>query len=278
MNDTSSTVRSRNEQLASDALLATRGFVSKFWRWERDWCLNMLTEDCTCIWPDEKLPRSRKEIVDMISGTLPNATRIECTNIDAEVRICSWPLCIVTGQYLISTDPAAGQISAQIQRFTFVWTVTDDGLKLRHVHISTPMQRRPGEHFYTWLGRENYAYVQAVLDHERKSRLISFRDTSGDVHWVMPEDVVYIAARRQYTEVQCKDQRFILRRGIGSICDARRDLLVRVHRSFAVNPMHLKTMEGNVLHLDDGTDVEVPRKRLAQVRRALTNVNSGFDL
>ncbi len=278
MSDKPNTMRSKNEQLASDVLLLTKGFIKKAWCWERDWCFSMLADDCTCIWPDERSPRSRQEIIEMLSDFQTDDTQVECTNIEVEVKVSCWPLCIATAQYLISTNPSANKISAQTQRVTFVWASTDEGIRLKHAHVSIPMKRRPGEHFYTWLGRENYAYVQAVLNHERKSRLISFRDTSGDVHWVMPEDVVYVVAHRQYAEVKCKDQCLVLRRGIGSICDARSDLLVRVHRSYAVNPMHLRTMEGNVLHLNDGTTIEVPRKRLAQVRRALTDANSDIDI
>ncbi len=263
--------RAKNERLAKEAVALTTTFVRRYWQGRRDWCYSVLANDASVIWHELKLPGSRNEYIELIEqyDDSDEQSAVMCSNEEFKCILSEWPLALVTGQYLASTDPSTKQISAQLHRMTFVWRVFEDGLKIVHYHDSSPMARKEGERFNTWLGRENYAYMRAILNRERRSRLVSLRDTSGNVHWVMPEDIVYATAHRQYTDIHCLNQCITLRKGIGDIVEARKEILVRVHRSFAVNPAHLRSMEGNILHLDDGTDVEVPRKRLSQVRKEL---------
>lgn len=269
MTDARDATHTNNELLAKEAVTLTKMFVRRFWQGQRDWCYSILSENASVIWHELKLPRSRREYIDLVREIDDEDSPLMCSNEEFRCILSEWPIAIVTGQYLASTDPSTKQISAQLHRMTFVWRVGEAGLRIIHYHDSSPMARREGERFNTWIGRENYAYMRAILNRERRSRLVSFRDTGGSVHWVMPEDIIYATAHRQYTDIQCSDQTITLRKGIGEIVEQRKGILVRVHRSYAINPAHLKSMEGNILHLDDGTDVEVPRKRLSQVRKEL---------
>ena len=95
------------------------------------------------------------------------------------------------------------------------------------------------------------------------------RGTDGVTHWVQPDSIIYVAAAHQYTDIYCTDRRLRLRASIASIADQLSSVVVRVHRSYAVNPAYISRFEQDSLYLTTGAVIPIPAKRLREVRLAL---------
>lgn len=107
--------------------------------------------------------------------------------------------------------------------------------------------------------------------HALNERQIALRahDTLGTTYWVMPSDIAYVKAARQYTEVHCVDRTLRLRGSFSSICEQIGSHVVSIHRSYAVNPLYVARMEGEMLYLETGDKLPVPARRVNEVRRLL---------
>ena len=95
------------------------------------------------------------------------------------------------------------------------------------------------------------------------------RGTDGVTHWIQPDSIIYVAAAHQYTDIYCTDRRMRLRASIASIADQLSSVVVRVHRSYAVNPAYISRFEQDSLYLTTGAVIPIPAKRLREVRHAL---------
>ena len=82
--------------------------------------------------------------------------------------------------------------------------------------------------------------------------------------------MIYIAADHQYTNIYCRDRLIHLRAPFSDVIKQMDDCVVRVHRSYAVNPLYISHMKGTKLHLITGAQVPIPYKRVSKVRADLS--------
>ena len=94
-------------------------------------------------------------------------------------------------------------------------------------------------------------------------------DTMGTTHWVAPAQVMYVAAAHQYTNVYCVDRTVRMRAPMGTVLKQLNGCVVRVHRSYAVNPTYISRMKGTTLYLINGIKIPIPTKRVRETRMML---------
>ena len=109
----------------------------------------------------------------------------------------------------------------------------------------------------------------STLDAGERQIALRAHDTLGTTYWVMPSDIVYVKASRQYTEVYCTDRTLRLRGSFSNVCEQLGSHVVGIHRSYAVNPLYVTRMEGEMLYLETGDKLPVPARRVNEVRRLL---------
>ena len=95
-------------------------------------------------------------------------------------------------------------------------------------------------------------------DSANRQPALQARGTDGVTHWIQPDSIIYVAAAHQYTDIYCTDRRMRLS-----------SVVVRVHRSYAVNPAYISRFEQDSLYLTTGAVIPIPAKRLREVRHAL---------
>lgn len=91
-------------------------------------------------------------------------------------------------------------------------------------------------------------------------------DTKGTTHWLTPSQVVYVEAAHQYTNVHCSDRVVRVRAPFGMVLKQLGDIVVQVHRSYAINPTYASHLSGEIIHLTTGDKVPVPTRRVKEVR------------
>ena len=254
-----------------EALSLTKEFVHRFWNGEVAWCVDRLAEDFLWIGAQEDqsiVPRDefRRQMV-AITRTRP---RVVLANERYVPIVASEAFCVTAGSYLGFSDPSTGQVLAQEQRFTFVWDVAGPAPKIRHYHVSNPLQiAADDESFPTRMGRQTYRYVEAILRQRSRQDSIVVHDVQGIARRVQPDGIVFAEARKQHTLLHCANADIVLYGCMGSVLNQLKLNLVRVHRSFAVNPRHVERLDKRNLVMDDGSVIEIPTKRLAQAKADL---------
>ena len=140
----------------------------------------------------------------------------------------------------------------------FVWRkCDDDSLMLLDFQRSTKVA----------IGEDMRALGQKGI---RTTRIpLQANDSSGTTHWLSPEDIVYVEANHQYTNVHCRTKNVRLRATFSNVVEQLGDTVMKVHRSYAVNPLYASHLEREILYLTTGDKVPVPSKRVRQVRKDL---------
>lgn len=99
-------------------------------------------------------------------------------------------------------------------------------------------------------------------------------DSNGISHWVYPKSVVYAKAAHQYTDIYCVGRRLRIRSSFNTALEQLGNTVVRVHRSYAVNPAYLSYMKDQTLYLTTGDQIPIPSNRRREVRQLLLEHSS----
>ncbi len=182
------------------------------------------------------------------------------------------PIYVVAGSYLGFSDPASGRLVAQEQRFTFVWKHenADSSPKICHYHVSNPLPlTADGESFSVSVSKQAYLYIKAILRQQRQQEALVVRDAEGVSRRIRPDDIVCVEARKQRTVLHCANEDVTVYGCMGNVLDELGLNMVYVHRSFAVSTRHVANLDKRNLVMDNGLSIEIPAKRLSQVRKDL---------
>ena len=133
----------------------------------------------------------------------------------------------------------------------------DAHVKLVACHTSLPEEQSTGSgisaesirSFASELFRASGARTNGELKTSPKEGKVSLqaRDSKGLTHWVQPSSVIY------------------------AVLEQLGNVVIKVHRSYAVNPAYVSTLENEMLYLTTGDKVPVPAKRVKTVRAALAD-------
>lgn len=104
-----------------------------------------------------------------------------------------------------------------------------------------------------------------------------FRDTEGNIFYVDTRQLLYLEADRNYTWIQGPTTRARIRVGLTAQLDHLPDFFVRVHRSFAVNALQVKTMHANEIELSNGDKIPVSDRSRARVRAELLDAQTRWS-
>lgn len=263
--------RGAADALRADALAGSQEFVQHLLRLDLDWCRERATDDLMFIGPQlSQYTATFDEFRQAISARRrDNPT--SATEEEYSVVACSGPICAVAGRFLTFTPSEAQDIFAQWFRVTLVWRRTSKGIRLTHLHMSTP-EAMGGDaaDLPVRTGTETYHYIKSLMKIGSSRKNISLYDVDGTVHWMHPSQVIYLEANRKRTIVHCMTKDVVVPAVIKDVVEMVGSKVVRVHRSYAVNRDHVVELKLGRLLLDDGTTIAVPAKRIADVRAELS--------
>lgn len=125
------------------------------------------------------------------------------------------------------------------------------------------------------------APIEYVVDTDKK---INIRNEKGETELrLKPEQLLYVASEGNYIDIYYLDcdnevKRSVIRNRLKSlISSVDDDLLVAIHRSFAINILHLKQIEGNARAAKayiNAIDVGIPiaRSKFAEIKNLMDDI------
>ena len=152
------------KKLELDAINLTSECLRRFWQKDSSLVLSLLAEDVVWIGAQDAefllgFEQTREDLLAAEKEIPP------CILLNAEFQAVSIGprTCIVTGKYLTTTDETADFFLQGMQRCTFVWEKSSDGMRIHHIHVSNPLgelQLTGEERFPTTMGKLAHHYME----------------------------------------------------------------------------------------------------------------------
>lgn len=256
------------------ALRLSREFLHRFWAGDAAWCRHIITPDFVWIGSlTEEFGQNAQAFMKEYDSIMSYSPRVVISDEEYHtLPSIDGKIFIVIAQYLGHTDPASGTTFSDRQRLSLIWRATPDGLRLAHYHVSNPLKATIGnEPFPTSFARETYRYTKALSQQMSSDATCELRDVEGNLNLLRPADITYLEAQRQSTVVHCMSRSFRVRSGITDV--ARRintdssDMLVRTHRSYAVNVLYVDRIGRTAVHLTTDKEIPLSAQRHAEVEQ-----------
>lgn len=119
-----------------------------------------------------------------------------------------------------------------------------------------------------------YRYTVLLSSKPNYRKVLEIKDILGNIHNLHLYEIIYLEAQKQSTVVYTLDGSFRLRKGITCVTDmineANPDALIRVHRSYSVNPIFVKTIKGEEVELSDGKVLPLSARRRTEAIEAIS--------
>lgn len=181
-------------------------------------------------------------------------------------------LYVITGKYLVTTDPEEKFFLSAQQRCTFVWENTGNGLQISHIHISNPigeLKIAEDEAFPDTMGKMASHYMKEEILRLTSDRKLSVCDVNGSLIFLQLSDVMFISALGKETVVRTLTDCIFAKNSIKELAQQTQDCFVMTHRSYLVNPQYITAIRRYAITMRDGTELPVPRKKYDEIRRQI---------
>lgn len=148
-------------------------------------------------------------------------------------------------------DPSRGTIGF---RCTFIWHIQSEEPRLVHMHFSLP------------LAPPDMPIDKLSVSAQTRGNPLILRDTDGHSHVVNRAEVLYLESRHQYTIVHLPRRQIRVRIALSELLRDFPDYFVRVHRSYAINVLHVEQISRREIRLAGGSHIPIPERRSKSVR------------
>lgn len=261
------------KKIEADAIRLTSEILRRFWQKDPAYAEDYFADDILWIGAQKDEFLVGVEAVKAELGAV--LTEIPpCVLLHAEFHAVSngSKYCTVMGKYLTTTDKTANFFLQNIQRCTFVWENTRDGMKVHHIHISNPLgelQVTDGERFPTTMGEMAQIYMHRQIKQLAESRRISLTGENGTVYTFMQSEIMYISAFSKDSIITSVNGEILVRKGISKLSKMLYGHFIPIHRGYIINPDYVASLERYAITMLNGEKLPIPQKKYNQVRAAI---------
>lgn len=198
----------------------------------------------------------------MLDGLeLASSHMVPCTvsRQTCEIADSGTDWCIVMGNFGV-TLKTEDMLLHEPQRLTFVWRMRGKDLCVTHMHVSNNMAAiEPDEDFPIKASRAAYNYFVEHISGGAVTVLASDRS----LHRIERDAVRYLLAANEYMVIHSESGDIRVHQKLGAVQMELFPGFLVLHRSYCVNPSHLRTIRQFEAGLTDGTRLPVSRDRYA---------------
>lgn len=263
-----------NKKTLQDIIRLSQECLSRFWQLDAEFAIRYF--DRNILWIGsaqsqyaEGYEEAAKDFRDIMREIKP------CHLLRQEFSVVqnAGSACTIAGRYLTTTDDAVAYFLQAQQRCTFVWEIVKGEPKIKHCHISNPLgelQVAAGEKFPNAIGETAKKYWTYRLKAAQDQRRIVVTDSRDVVHFLLPSEVVYVAASGRNSVIYTMSGREIAARmSISDFLTAAGDGFSTVHRSYALNGAYISRIQKYEVIMANGSAIPIPERRYREIREEL---------
>ena len=213
-------------------------------------------------------------------STFSNSLTFTLGNIEAECIQTSSKTCEVMMMYVVTVHYPNGDTVPAFQRAQFSWAevsyIDEKGKRKRlpkifMVHLSNPIEYHEDDYVYPDHYNELYIKAEAPVQEPR----ISLLGTDGVFYVITLNSVIWIESTPEH---QCilhlRDRTLRVRINLSNLEKQTVGYLIRIHSSYIVNPLDVKSVWRFNVELSDGTVVPIPEKKYTAMKKNLLKNNA----
>lgn len=267
-----------NRKTLQEAVRLSQECLARYWQLDPEYTLNYCDDDV--VWVGS-LQSQFMEGRDAVAQDFRNSMQElkPCHLLGQEFIVAQniGNSCTIVGRYLTTTDDDVEYFLQVQQRCTFVWEQTDDGLKIKHIHVSNPMGElkvTEGELFVNEMGKMAKEYLMNHICALKERKQIIVTDENEIIHFLMLSEVVYVDANGRGCIIHTVEgEKVNARLSITDFLNAVGESFISVHRSYVVNKAYISCIKKYEIVMMDGSRIPIPVKKYKAVREILTELH-----
>lgn len=256
-----------------ECIRLTEDVMIRHFQGDSEFAISLMHKNC--IWIGScasEFYQGKEEIVKVLrafAGTLPTITLTSqeymCASHDTHE-------CVITGRHIGQTTRYSGEIYRDMQRITFVWKKTREGLQIMHIHVSNPMNNlKDDEIFPHQIGTYTKEYFNLLVSNDiKKTGKITVKDQLNRHHVIKIGDISYIEAFDMKCIIHLEDNDIFARIPLleieALIKKKNNNLFKRIHKSYLINKYHVKSLERYTITLQRDVELPVSKERYGEIR------------
>ncbi len=262
-----------DEGAASPSLAdLTRRFTHDFMNGDGEKNVGMLADDFAFIAATPgQTSYDRDCYLELCGAVAQDDVRIVLTNQSfvALPLSAEYGCVLATFRVFLSKGSAPASLRGVSARLVFHWSLA--GREPRLMALESAFVLGLAD-VYGMNARDDEPLDSRAPEGVQDDRLLEFRDDHRISHFVAAEGILYVEAHGHKCTIHCVEDVFDVNEGISAIAERLGEGFVRLHRSYLVNPWHLRTLSEKGAMLDDGETLPVPSRRLEELREVLRQV------
>lgn len=252
-----------NKNLIENTIIETRQCLIHYWKNDSTYASKFLDDDVMWIGAlKRQFIQGRDIVFEDLFDT--NKTNPVCNLLQQEFWCISKDrnTCAVVGRYYVTVDNSQDEIISEQQRCTFIWECIKGELKIKHMHISSPVgYLEEGEVFPHKIGKSTYRYLcELAEEYNGKDNILKVKDINGHIRFINIGEIEYAEADLRYTKVCTITEDVVVKLSWKKVLDDIDDKFVRVHRSYIVQRKYIKIIKPREIVLASGKVIPLSRK------------------
>lgn len=267
-----------NRKTLQEVVEKTQECLARYWQLDPEYVLSYCDDHVTYIGSiQSQFMEGKDAVVQDFQNSMEELK--PCHLLDQEFIIAqnTGNACTIVSRYLTTTDDNVEYFLQVQQRCTFVWEQTKDGLKIKHMHISNPMGElkvAEGELFVNEMGKMAGEYLMNHLHTLEDKRRIIVTDKKGNIHFLMPSEVVYVDANGRDSIIHTiQGETINARMKITDFKKTAGEHFISVHRSYLINDAYISRIQKYEVVMLDGNKIPIPVKKYKEVRKILIGLH-----
>ena len=267
-----------NRKTLQEVIQLTMECLVRYWQLDPEYVLSYCDDDV--VWVGS-IQSQFMEGKDGITQDFRNSMRElrPCHLLGQEFIVAqnTGNACTIVGRYLTTTDDDVEYFLQVQQRCTFIWEHTEDGLKIKHIHISNPMGElkvTEGELFVNEMGKMAREYLMNYIQTLQDREQIIVTDKNDIIHFLLLSEVVYVdASGRNCTIHTIQGEDVNARISITNFLATAGERFISVHRSYVVNKVYISRIQKYEIVMLDGSQIPIPVKKYKEVKEILIGLH-----
>lgn len=180
-------------------------------------------------------------------------------------------VCTVIGRYLVESDDK-NYCVASMQRCVVVWEKIDNHLKIKHLSTFNPlgtMQVSDGEKFVNKMGQYMEKYIAQKMKMASKDQTAKICDYQNIIHFIPFCDIMWVETYGRDCIIHTINKDVHAKISLTDFMKLTDEDFNWIHRCYSINVHYVKEMKPYCLILLDGTELGVPKRRYAEIKKEL---------
>lgn len=252
----------------------TKECLEKYWQNDYNFVVDYLCEDATWIGANQsQFMQGKNEIKNDFEKISKELKKCHLLNQEFYVADNSGNCCTVVGRYLVTTDKNQNVFLQTQQRCTFVWKIIDNKFKIKLINVSNPigeMKLTDKESFPNNIGKIVMKHFNSELDkYKQNTKKLTFYDIKNRLRVINVDDIEYAESAKRNVIIYTNEESIIIKNKWKDFLSSVENILVQVHRSYAININNLSIIDEREIILKNGVTIPIPYKKRNEIKEMI---------